>query len=464
MFVKIFKFDSKPERFNLIKKNLEIKYINVAHSIASVLSMESANILHEICVRYNIGDGIGYSSPRSKEKYYKNLLVTKDEQFILKLAKRVMEDYQSDQLALVLNQYYDGTFFKLSVVTRKELLSELYKLGALEGNLSKEEFLKNVNLQHRIPFAGFDIFSSAFGTPNNNQEKKPIDLNQILRESNIHEVRDERFFHLLELIVHPYTRSNEQSGPYLAMINAYLQKDSLCLLTAGDISGQMVFKVGTVSGVHEPVKNLIFASNRYKPEIILEDALSNRIKIVRNGEYTLVYDKPIKSSGLLWVDLVKWWAELQGEAISKEQAQLLKIRLFNSLASEPEKVLFECYYKTMPGKMQRNLPALVPQVYLHYDPYSIKQYGIQYLLRQRMDFLLLLPGSKRIVIEVDGIQHYSESTIAKPSKYAEMVALDRDLKLLGYEVYRFGGYELVAGNESMLVDFFEKLFKKHQLL
>ncbi len=166
----------------------------------------------------------------------------------------------------------------------------------------------------------------------------------------------------------------------------------------------------------------------------------------------------------MWVDLVEWWAELQGKPIGQEQAHQLKTRLFNSLASEPEKILFECYYKAMPGKLKRKLPALVPQVYLHYDPYSIKQYGIQYLLRQRMDFLLLLSGSKRIVIEVDGIQHYSEGTIAKPGKYAEMVSLDRELKLLGYEVYRFGGYELAAGNEPMIVDFFEKLFKKHNLL
>lgn len=375
-----------------------------------------------------------------------------------------MEDYQSDQLASVLNQYYDGKFFKLSVITRKELLEELYKLGSLEGNLSKEEFLKNINLQHQLPFFGIEIFSTAFGMSPNNREKKSIDLNHIVKESNIHEARDERFFHLLEQIVHPYTRSNEDSNAYLTTINTYLQKDSLCLQPIGDISGQNVFKVETVSGVHEAVKNLIFASNKYKPEIILEDALSNRIKIVRNAEYCLVYNKAIKSSGLLWVDLVEWWAELQGKPIGQEQAHQLKTRLFNSLASEPEKILFECYYKAMPGKLKRKLPALVPQVYLHYDPYSIKQYGIQYLLRQRMDFLLLLSGSKRIVIEVDGIQHYSEGTIAKPGKYAEMVSLDRELKLLGYEVYRFGGYELAAGNEPMIVDFFEKLFKKHNLL
>ena len=40
-----------------------------------------------------------------------------------------------------------------------------------------------------------------------------------------------------------------------------------------------------------------------------------------------------------------------------------------------------------------------------------------------------------------------------------MVAEDRKLKLLGYEVYRFGAYEIMQETyESIVVDFFQKLF------
>lgn len=80
-----------------------------------------------------------------------------------------------------------------------------------------------------------------------------------------------------------------------------------------------------------------------------------------------------------------------------------------------------------------------------------------------MGFLLLLSGTARIVIEVDGKQHYAEGDIAAPSKYAEMVVLGRNLTLLGYEVYKFGGYELVNENKKMILDFFDKLFKKHSI-
>ena len=59
-----------------------------------------------------------------------------------------------------------------------------------------------------------------------------------------------------------------------------------------------------------------------------------------------------------------------------------------------------------------------------------------------MDFLLLLPHGVRIVLEVDGKQHYAEGDTASPKLYSEMVSEDRRLRLRGYEVYRFGGYEL----------------------
>jgi very-short-patch-repair endonuclease len=79
-----------------------------------------------------------------------------------------------------------------------------------------------------------------------------------------------------------------------------------------------------------------------------------------------------------------------------------------------------------------------------------------------MDFLLLLPGRQRIVIEVDGKHHFSEGDRPSLKAYADMVSADRDLRLAGYEVYRFGANELVgAGAEAKIRDFFDRLFTLH---
>jgi hypothetical protein len=46
--------------------------------------------------------------------------------------------------------------------------------------------------------------------------------------------------------------------------------------------------------------------------------------------------------------------------------------------------------------------------------------------------------------------------------YADMVSADRELRLAGYEVYRFGANELVGdGAEARITDFFDKLFRLH---
>lgn len=69
---------------------------------------------------------------------------------------------------------------------------------------------------------------------------------------------------------------------------------------------------------------------------------------------------------------------------------------------------------------------------------------------------------ERVVLEVDGQQHYSEDNIPRPDLYAEMVAEDRRLRLAGYEIYRFGGHELFGNKRKTIVkQFFQALFKHH---
>ena len=174
--------------------------------------------------------------------------------------------------------------------------------------------------------------------------------------------------------------------------------------------------------------------------------------------------------GLLWEELVDWWRdqkELHNQTRSEQRHNLfdrLKISLGDN---HPANILFNTYYSYCYGKLKEKLPALIPQVYLHYDPYTSKQLkGEKRLRRARMDFLLHLPHRKNIVIEIDGKQHYSENGKASPKLYAEMVAEDRRLRLAGYELYRFGGYEFLDDENAKqtVKNFFDDLFKLHSIL
>lgn len=63
-----------------------------------------------------------------------------------------------------------------------------------------------------------------------------------------------------------------------------------------------------------------------------------------------------------------------------------------------------------------------------------------------------------MVIEVDGKHHYASGDRANAGLYAQMVAEDRRLLLAGYEVYRFGGAELLRESSRAIVDdFFDEL-------
>jgi very-short-patch-repair endonuclease len=102
---------------------------------------------------------------------------------------------------------------------------------------------------------------------------------------------------------------------------------------------------------------------------------------------------------------------------------------------------------------------------LHWDPKTVAQRGAAALLRFRMDFLMLA-GAQRIVIEVDGAGHYADSRgYGDPARYATMMSADRDLRLSGYEVFRFGAQELrdPARAEPTLADFFHTLFDRYNV-
>lgn len=108
------------------------------------------------------------------------------------------------------------------------------------------------------------------------------------------------------------------------------------------------------------------------------------------------------------------------------------------------------------------MPAMLPEVWLHWDPKTVQQRGAAALLGLRMDFLLLLPGH-RIILEVDGVTHYTDAKgRPSPAAYASNAASDRERKLRGYEVFRFGGAELQTSDQArpMLTAFFSCLFDR----
>jgi very-short-patch-repair endonuclease len=275
-----------------------------------------------------------------------------------------------------------------------------------------------------------------------------------------------RFAVLLADALHPLARRGPDQTELAGAVNEILRRDGYELAVAGEESTYPIYEVRRVHrGVQGTAKNLIFASCGPKPEIGFSNAIDNDIVVLSNTASCLIYDRPLSSRGLRWTELVDWYDKQPGRA-EGDPAKALGARLGQSLDSEAEKNLFAAYFKAFRSALGDALPALIPQVYLHYDPAIVKYLRHRLpLKRQRMDFLLLLPDRQRVLIEVDGQHHFAEGDRPSLRAYAEMVSADRELRLAGYEIYRFGANELVGPNAPATIEsFFRQLFDRHEIL
>ncbi|GGT77656.1 hypothetical protein GCM10010207_87500 [Streptomyces atratus] len=279
------------------------------------------------------------------------------------------------------------------------------------------------------------------------------------------EASDGRFARFIEAAVAGDVLLDESAQRLLAeMINEHLRTTGSELRETGTKDGypRLALVPSQLAHTRRP-KNVVFASLR-KPDIRFRSAVDNDIEVV--GGDALVYDRSVGDEGIRWRDLQSWWQGEQQIPDDTEAKNTLYARLHSSLPdnSPGQRNLFGSYHRVL-GAAVYDMPALLPEVWLHWDPKTVKQRGPQALLRFRMDFLLLLPHGQRIVLEVDGSQHYTRDHGRTPdtAKYADMVAGDRDLKLSGYEVYRFGHDELrdALSAHALLSRFLPELFQRH---
>ena len=274
-----------------------------------------------------------------------------------------------------------------------------------------------------------------------------------------------RFGSFIESLVSAEVTPDETKQRVLVTkINAVLNRYNLEVVERAIVDGYPSFAVQAIgSTVLGRPKNLIFASS-VKPDLRFRDAVNNDIEIVTHADKVLIYDRTIPDRGLLWKDLQDWWIQDRCYSNDREARVALYRRLFVSLpaTSPPQQLLFETFFSHFQHTFT-TLPALLPEVWLHYDPKTVEQRGKEALLRQRMDFLLLISPSTRVVIEVDGKHHYTDNNgQASADRYAKMVSQDRDLRLSGYEVYRFSASELsVRSGGQIVCDFFDDLFKRY---
>nr|WTB11959.1 hypothetical protein OG546_49150 [Streptomyces antimycoticus]WTB12175.1 hypothetical protein OG546_50380 [Streptomyces antimycoticus] len=277
-----------------------------------------------------------------------------------------------------------------------------------------------------------------------------------------------RFARFLEALAAPSTIPDEAAQRQFAEIaNVHLQRVGAQLQEASEEDGYPLFQLIRVGAPPSRRPRQVIFATLAKPDIRISSVLDGDLEVIDQAEradQVLVYDHVIRNDGLRWRDLLNWWQKKRGITDIGQARSSLFERMRASLPKEStgQDNLYWLYYDIYHHEPD-DLPALLPEVWLHWDHQTIHQRRERAQQHIRMDFLLLMPGRRRIVLEVDGSQHYTDNQgkVPSPGKYAATMAADRELKLLGYQVYRFGHNELedMKRARPLLADFFSRLLK-----
>ena len=153
----------------------------------------------------------------------------------------------------------------------KEICSTFY-IGQIDDLFSSAGF-QNLNKRHDTRSGEVEAYYELIDWENSNQVRKFLKVIENVLLQNHYYFKEERKEELRNLC--------KECG------------------LAVDSNGHNIYL--TKQSTNENIKNIIFASNSYKPEIIISDSLTNQIEIVENEDSCLVYNQPIKSHGLLWI-------------------------------------------------------------------------------------------------------------------------------------------------------------------
>lgn len=409
--------------------------------------LTSINVKREVDRIYREGNSLFMSKSWLYTSDIKNILGMINPKTCIEFCITYSNKIDDPTLFNTISYYYDDVLPPIRLKTRKKIANTLPIDVFGKENAAKE--LSKVFLTEGIKDQTF------------------TSIDELFEALNVFEASTATFRKLLRNIANSSLRDESENRILISKINEVLQKDGM-ILALDESKNYPFFKIKEQE--YKPNKApdyLIFGAIGTKPNIGISDALDGTVSVISDDGDPLTYDRKIIDH-LNWSDMEDWWDEINIYPNLK-----LRTRLNNCLDSKAEEIFFKSYFSLFQEKLGEKLPALIPQVYIAYDPMRAKDLeGGKTRIRQRIDFLMILPNLKRVIIEIDGKHHYArEDGRADTKRYAEMVKLDRDLRLRGYEVYRFGGAEFYNDQNtpednavSVVKDFFTALFKQHEIL
>jgi AbiJ-like protein len=186
---------------------------------------------------------------------------------------------------------------------------------------------------------------------------------------------DRRFALFLEGLLSGSVNPREaRQREMAAAISPILARAGLKITESGSSDGYPAFTIVAAGNRPCPAQLILFASRHGKPALRLRDVLDQSIEVLTGDDTVLAYDVPVSDRGLTWRDVESWWSHRKGISADRAKLELWR-RLVTVCAdvSPAQHALLVTYYDY--AKDHDPLFALLPEVWLHWDPVSRRQRG-----------------------------------------------------------------------------------------
>ena len=308
--------------------------------------LTSINVKREVDRIYREGNSLFMSKSWLYTSDIKNILGMINPKTCIEFCITYSNKIDDPTLFNTISYYYDDVLPPIRLKTRKKIANTLPIDVFGKENAAKE--LSKVFLTEGIKDQTF------------------TSIDELFEALNVFEASTATFRKLLRNIANSSLRDESENRILISKINEVLQKDGM-ILALDESKNYPFFKIKEQE--YKPNKApdyLIFGAIGTKPNIGISDALDGTVSVISDDGDPLTYDRKIIDH-LNWSDMEDWWDEINIYPNLK-----LRTRLNNCLDSKAEEIFFKSYFSLFQEKLGEKLPALIPQVYIAYDPMRAK--------------------------------------------------------------------------------------------
>lgn len=222
---------------------------SLRHHIAATLSATKAYDLPAACTGLGLEPGDNSEAFSSKYKYVLRRVQSLNKDETIRVAKEVLQTDSCYQLEETLDLLIPlpGS---ISAITRRQIIDALNEVGSLEGRLYINEFLDRIFPLSEMPYDGDHRCSNLEeGVGQHmiaNYDWSYKDFFELVGAVGLSE---RRFRRILEEVVHPEVRTDEDQKRFVELLNVLLRRDGFELTPAEQISGYPVYRIVKKGGV-----------------------------------------------------------------------------------------------------------------------------------------------------------------------------------------------------------------------